>query len=89
MVPTDSILKKLQFLFKIQWLPDMPLLFPGESFLQWVRERCPVKKDARTIEKPFRYRLGLHFSWLTFGALWGSHGLYSWFRSWEDTFPLI
>jgi len=31
---TDSILEKFQFLLKIQWLPDMPLLFPGEPFLQ-------------------------------------------------------
>jgi hypothetical protein len=34
MVPTDSGLKKFQFLPKIKWLPDMPLLFPGESLLQ-------------------------------------------------------
>jgi hypothetical protein len=31
---SDFILKKFQFLPKIQWLPDMPLLFPGESYLQ-------------------------------------------------------
>jgi hypothetical protein len=41
MVPTDSVLKKRQFLPEIQWLPDMPLLFPESLF----RNRC--LKDIR------------------------------------------
>jgi hypothetical protein len=44
MVPTDSGLKKFQFLPKIKWLPDMPLLFPETLFLQQMLERYPVKK---------------------------------------------